>query len=145
MIIISTGIIPIIKQAALEATEAVQYCDLRFGTVVTAAPISISITNSIILPSSMLVIPEHLTDREIEVSILEDYEWETEETVNNEYKTLENESTEPEKHTHYLEPHKHKIMPMNKKLFVHDGLRVGDSVILIRKQGGQTYYVAGRI
>lgn len=42
------------------------------------------------------------------------------------------------------ETHKHPIKG-RKKITVHNGLVVGDEVILIRQQGGQKYIVVDRI
>jgi hypothetical protein len=63
----STGIIKVIKQAALEAVENGQPTDLRYGVVTTTAPLRIQITPQFTLPSSALVVPKRLTDHTIEV------------------------------------------------------------------------------
>jgi hypothetical protein len=41
--------------------------------------------------------------------------------------------------------HNHDIVINEQKILVHNELKVGDKVVLIRMQGGQFYYVAGRI
>ena len=41
--------------------------------------------------------------------------------------------------------HNHDIVINKQKILVHNELKVGDKVVLIRMQGGQVYYVADRI
>jgi len=65
----STGLIDIMKRAAIDANESNKPADLRFGTVTSVNPLKIQVTNQFILPKSVLIIPEHLTDYEIEVTV----------------------------------------------------------------------------
>ena len=84
----ATGLVEVIKRAALDAIDNAKMCDLRYGTVVNTSPLQISITNKFILPSSLLVVPERLAD---------------------------------------------------------NVLKVGDKVALLRKQGGQSYFILDKI
>ena len=113
----STGLIKIIKQACMDSIHNSQLSDVRVGTVINIAPLKIQVSSQFIIPTSMLIIPEHLTDHTVKVTV----EWET-----------ENES------------HKHAIEG-EKTMTVHSGLKIGDKVALQRKTGGQVYYVLGRI
>lgn len=119
----ATGMVDAIKRAALDAVESNKPCDLRFGTVVSAAPLSIRVSEQFTLPQSMLIVPEHLTKHETKITITEDYGWKTQES----------------------EDHDHKITSVEKKVLIHNELKIGEKVALIRMQGGQHYYVAGRI
>ena len=69
----STGLIDIMKRAAMEANENSKPCDLRYGTVISENPLSIQITSQFILPESILIVPEHLTDYEVETTIMTEY------------------------------------------------------------------------
>jgi hypothetical protein len=111
---LTTGLIDIIKRAAKDMYENEQPTDLRFGTVVSEKPLKIQVTNLFTIPQSMLVVPKHLTDHEVEVKV----DWTTE---NND-----------------------KIVG-KKKIKVHNALKNGDKVALIRKHGGQSFYVLDRI
>lgn len=64
----STGFIPMIKQAAMDAIQNSQICDLRYGTVVSTSPIKVQITNQLTIPSALLVVPEHLTNHSINIT-----------------------------------------------------------------------------
>lgn len=58
----TTGLIEIMKKAALQANDAHNLCDVRYGTVIQEIPLQIKITNDFILPESVLVLPERLRD-----------------------------------------------------------------------------------
>ena len=118
-----SGIIRSIKTAALEAVENSKPCDLRYGTVVSTAPLKIRVTDQFILPASALIVPEHLTDYEIETSILSDYGWSTQ----------------------TADAHSHGIKHTRKKIKIHGALKTGDRVALLRQYGGQFYYVLDRL
>lgn len=101
----ATGLIEIIKRASLDAMENAQMCDLREGTVVSVSPVKVKVTNLFTIPSSMLIVPQHLTNHDVEVELFGE-----EQTL-----TIRNE------------------------------LKVGDKVALLRKQGGQSYFILDRI
>ena len=125
-----------IKRAAMDAADNAQLCDLRFGTVVSTSPLKVKITNLLTLPESVLIVPRHLTDYEVDVTI----DW----------------NTENHTHTHNISDtytgggsasdntHKHEVSG-RKSMKVHSALQVDDKVALIRKQGGQSYYILDRI
>ena len=70
----SSGILPIVKRAALDAINNSNPTDLRYGTVVSVNPLKVKITSQLTLPASLLVVPEHLTDYEVNVTMDGDYE-----------------------------------------------------------------------
>ena len=101
----ASGIIEIVKRAALDAINNEQLCDLRYGTVVNTNPLRVQVTSQLILPSSLLVVPEHLTNYEVEVS----------------------------------------IDGVPSKMTINGSLKVNDKVALLRKHGGQSYFILDRI
>lgn len=102
----ATGLIKLIKTAALEAVENAQMCDLRYGKVISTSPLKVQITNQLTLPESVLVVPEHLTKRTVSITL------------------AESEA---------------------KEMIIDNELKVGDKVALLRKQGGQSYFILDRI
>ena len=64
----STGLIKIVKQAAMDAVENGQPCDWRTGVVTSVSPLKVQITPQFILPQSVLVVPKHLTKEEISIT-----------------------------------------------------------------------------
>lgn len=137
----TTGLIDIMKRAAKETYENEQPTDLRFGTVVSDSPLKVQVTNLFTIPESMLIVPQHLTDHEIEVSLKSDYGWITQDTQNG---GKLNPTEIYNAHEHEL-VHKHDIIQSKKKVFIHNALKTGDKVALIRKYGGQSFYILDRI
>ena len=128
----ATGLIDIMKRAAIDANESNKPADLRFGTVTSASPLKVQVTNQFILPESILIVPEHLTDHEIEVTVKDSYGWETK------YRSGGSGDSA-------FASHNHDIAFERKKILVHGALKVGDKVALMRKQGGQFYYILDRL
>ena len=96
--------------------------------------------NQFTIPESLLIVPQHLTDYEIEITT-NGYGWETQNHT----------------HTHTIsdtftgggsassETHNHTVNHTKRKVKVHGALKVNDKVALIRKQGGQSYFILDRI
>lgn len=128
----SSGLIDIMKRSALEAVEAGKPCDLRYGTVMSVSPLKIRVTSQFIIPESMLIVPEYLTDYEIEVTIADDYGWDT--------KNRSGGSGESA-----FSAHNHDIGFERKKIKIHGALKEEDKVVLLRQAGGQHFLVLDRL
>lgn len=109
-----------VKQAAKDAVETSAPTDVMTGTVITARPVIIKVEQRFDIGADQLIIPEYLTDRKVSVSVDSQTE----------------EGGEPE--------HTHK-MSGEKSVTIHNALRAGDHVILIRKAGGQKFLVFDRV
>lgn len=132
----ASGFLEIMKTVSMEASENSQLCDLRFGTVVSESPLKVQISSQLTIPASMLIVPRHLTDYETECTI----DWQTENTT----------------HTHTIKDsysgggtaenntHKHAVKG-KKKIIIHEALKQGNKVALLRKSGGQSYYILDRV
>lgn len=125
----SSGLIDIMKRAAIDAQEAGQPCDLRTGTVKTVSPLSIQISSQLLLPEGLLIVPRSLTDYTVEVTPVS---WVTE---NKSYSVNDEDA---------FANHNHSITGKN-TMTIHNALKVGDKVALIRKHGGQFFYILDRI
>lgn len=123
----ATGLIDIMKRASIDATENSQPCDLRIGTVVSTSPLKIRVTQQLVLPESLLIVPQHLTDYRMDVTV----DWSTEHESGGSLDAA-------------FESHAHKIKG-KKSVLIHGALKSGDKVALLRKQGGQSYYILDRI
>ena len=124
------------KIAASQLIENGQFCDLRFGTVVKTSPLQVKITNLLTLPQSVLIVPEHLTNHKVNVVI----DWTT---TTDSHKHVVKDSTNKEC-TVEQDTHSHKVNG-TKTMTINNALKVGDKVALIRKTGGQYYYILDRI
>ena len=127
----ATGLIDIMKRAAVDAEENNKPCDLRYGTVTSASPLKIQVTNQFILPKSVLIVPEHLTDYEVEITT-SGYGWKTENKSGG-----SGESS--------FASHNHNINESKRIVKVHGALKVGDKVVLLRQRGGQFYFILDRL
>lgn len=124
-----------IKLAAEQMLENSKMCNLRYGTVISESPLKVKITEHLTLPSKVLIVPQHLTDYEVEVSLNADYGWITEDTQNG----------SPLSPTLSSHNHKHDIVQSKKKVFIHNALKVGDKIALLQATGGQSYFILDRI
>lgn len=132
----ATGLIDIMKRAALDATDNAKLADLRFGTVTSISPLTVQVTNQFILPESLLIVPVHLTDHEVDVTM----DWETTTYTH----THGISDTYTGGGSASIDTHNHSTVG-RKKIIIHDGLKVGDKVAMLRKQGGQSYYILDRV
>lgn len=123
----SSGLIEIIKRASMDAMDNAQMCDLRYGTVVSTSPLRVKITGLLTLPESLLIVPQHLTDYSVGVTV----NWTTESKSGG-----SGESS--------FSSHSHGISG-DKSITIHNALKTGDKVALLRKQGGQSYFILDRI
>lgn len=131
----STGLIDIMKRASIDAIENNQLCDLRYGTVVSTSPLKVQVTNLFTIPESLLIVPKTLTDYTINVSM----DWSTEGVGTHSH-------TCPDGTTSSNGAHSHKLTSSGSKTIkIHNALKIGDKVALIRKTGGQSYYILDRI
>lgn len=135
----STGLIDIIKRSALAAIEAEKPCDIKYGTVIDTNPLKVRITPQFVIPKSMLIVPQHLTDYEIEVSIPREYLWQTNliQGVNQNYKDIKCEDNTIN--------HSHEILADHHKVKIHNALKVGDKVAMLRQAGGQHFLILDRL
>ena len=116
-----------VKLAALQMMENNRMCDLQFGTVVSASPLKVKITELLTLPQSVLIVPEHLTDHTVDVTV----NWNT-------------GNRSGGSNAEAFASHNHGISG-KKTMTIHNALKVGDKVALIRKTGGQSYFILDRI
>lgn len=128
----ATGMIDVIKRASMNAVENGKPCDLRFGTVISENPLKVQITSDLIIPESLLVVPEHLTDYSVNVNVgVTEF---TKSTVYVSGETLIYGSTEEE------------AEPVDERtLTIYNSLKKNDKVALVRNQGGKVYYILDRV
>ncbi len=130
------SLIETIKMAAVEAVKASNPVGIVFGKVTSTEPLKINIEQRLTLDESHLLLTSLVSDFEVDV-------------------TLDHE-TEDHTHTHTIfdtysgggsassETHKHEVKG-KKTVTVHLGLKVDESVILLRVQGGQKFIILDRI
>lgn len=127
-------ILSVIKEAALAAVNDSSPCQVITGVVISTAPLQIQLNQSIVIDSRTIIVPEHLTDYETEITF-DDPE------VKQIYTTWNMEETQ--------ESNRAKISfkqpSVRHKITVYNSLKTGNFVALIRLQGGQKFLIVDRV
>lgn len=143
-------LLKVIKQSALEAVDASKPVRFFFGEVMNTEPLQIDIEQKMKLGGSRLILSRNVTEFETEITV----DIDTEQALgahNHVFSLAMDEAGEP-LHIHNILAnmgveelsHSHKIKE-RMKVTVHNGLAVGDKVILLQNKGGQQYLVLDRI
>lgn len=157
----------LIKKAAVEAINASNPAAFYFGTVTSASPLEINIEQKMILSEEFLILTNAVKDYDVEMTvnhitesvvldanhtheaeksggITVDSKLEPEQpgtTIKNEVKDTSSTSI---KEVNIDLSHSHSYSG-RKTFTVHNGLKLGEKVILIRIQGGQKFVVLDRM
>ena len=121
------NMLEVIKNAAMEAVNASEPAGIIYGTVTSVNPLAIFLDQKQTLDSDFLILTKNVTDHTVEM------------TVN--HNTDEASGGSGEK---AFESHSHGYTG-RKTITVHNGLKVGDKVIMIKQQGGQSYIVLDKV
>ena len=120
-----------LKRAAVEAMEAKKPVNVYFGEVVSAAPLKINVEQKMVLGEKQLILSRTVTNFKTSI---------TGGNIKNYYYT----GSTTDSGTAPVSPsHVHAVGKI--EITVHNGLVVGDEVILIRQQEGQKFIVLDRI
>ncbi len=120
-----------LKRAAVEAMEAKKPVNVHFGEVVSAAPLKINVEQKMVLGEKQLILSRNVTNFKTSI---------TGGNIKNYYYT----GSTTDSGTAPVSPsHVHAVGKI--EVTVHNGLVVGDEVILIRQQEGQKFIVLDRI
>ena len=144
MLVDAFGLVDKIKTTALEVIESTKPVNVYFGEVQFTNPLKINVEQKMLLGENQLILTRNVTDHETMVTV----NWETEESLDKHSHIVKGKDsnnddiglTTDEKnlsHTHTLSG--------SKQITIHNGLDVGDNVILIRQQEGQKFIVLDRI
>ena len=115
-----TPLLQVMKQSAKETGNANRPVQICVGKVTSASPLKIRLDQKITLGKAQLILTRNVTDYETELTVSE---WETEEVSN----------------------HRHGFNNVRKRTTIHNALKVGEEVVLLRQQGGQKYVVLDRV
>ena len=126
----ANGIVKKVHQAAIDAMESTKPVNVYFGEVVSASPLKINVEQKMILGEKQLILSRNVTDFKTKITAGD---------IKNYYYTGDvNSGTAPVSPSHV-----HAVGTI--EITVHNGLAVGDGVILIRQQEGQRFIVVDRI
>lgn len=130
------NIVELVKQAALEAMEASKPAAILYGKVLSVTPLKIQIDQKTIYTNKMLVLTRNVTDYEIDITV----SWTTEFISHNHpvHDTYTGGGSSDNI------SHDHPITG-RKKIKIHNALKTGDIVVLVRQQGGKKFLVVDRL
>ena len=115
-----------IKQAAQEAASAGKPFCFAFGEVITVNPLSIRIEQKMTLAETFFIFTRAVLDHYVDI------------TVNHVTENRSGGGGDAE-----FASHNHDYAG-RKKIMIHNGLRVGEKVILLQQTGGQQYIILDR-
>lgn len=124
-----------IKKAAVEAVDAASPTEINYGKVIGVSPLKINVEQKMTLTDMQLVLTRNVKDYTINISM----DWTSENAIHDHSYTDDGSSLTTESNTH-----NHQIKG-TKAITIHNALKVGEKVLLVREQGGQKYIVIDRI
>ena len=130
----STDLLKTIKKAAVEAVDASNPASLMYGIVQSVSPLTIYVDQKLIIPESFIIVPQHLTDYETEIT----FDNPDIKQIYTTWNMAETQESSQSKLSFKQPAVKHKIT-------VYNALKTGDKVLLLRQQGGQKFLVLDRV
>lgn len=123
----SRQLVETIQRLARQTEVAMKPCDYCLGVVESVSPLTIRIDQKDVVPEEFLILTDLVRDYTVDITVSH---------------TTENKSGG----SGYSEfaSHNHDYTG-RKKIIVHNGLAVGESVILIQQAGGQEFIVLSRL
>ena len=127
----------IIKQCTEGQINQMQLCNVRIGVVVQENPLEIEVDQRYILAAEALVLARQVTEHTIEMTVDHWTEDEIEHTHAVQDTYTGGGTSSPTAHRHAYQG--------RKKFIVHNGLKNGEKVLMVKASGGQRHFVIDRI
>ena len=128
--------VEVVKRAAVEAVEAGKPVNILFGTVLSASPLKIQVDQKSIYTSKMLILTRNVTDFEVDMTVSHRTV-----VISHGHPVVDTYtgggSATPVDHNHPIKG--------RKKFKVHNALKAGEKVLLIRVQQGKKFVVIDRV
>lgn len=115
------------QEAAVKAVEAGKPTTVLFGTVTSVSPLTVYVDSKLIITEEFLKLARNVTDFDTEVTV----DWLTENRGGGSGDAA-------------FSSHNHNITG-RKPIRVHNALKAGEKVIMLRQAGGQTYVIIDRV
>lgn len=120
-------LVQLLKELSKTTNEATEPFEHRKGIVETISPLTIRVDQKLLLEEEELILTHMVRDYEVDISV--SHETEESEDI---------KGIMPD-----FKSHSHKYKG-RKKIIIHQGLKAGEEVILLKVQGGQAYIVLDR-
>lgn len=121
----------VIKKLATDAVEGSNPTAVRIGTVIGVSPLKVRVDQKLILTEEFLILTKSVVDYTISMTV--NHMTESHTHSHGYTDDSSNRTTDPNTHAHSYTG--------KKKFTIHNGVKIGDKVILLRIQGGQDYIV----
>lgn len=129
--------IELIKQIAINVNEQSKLSKFEFGTVESISPLKIRIDQKKILEQNDLMLSHLVRDYYVDITV--------QHSTDSIYGGWDTTHSHPNAGDNVIPiDHEHEYKG-RKKIMIHNGLKVGEKVVLIRQMGGQLYYILDRI
>lgn len=126
----------IMQELSAKVYNNAEPSDIEFGTVESIEPLVIRVSEMIILNENQLILTNLVKDFEVDIEV-------SHRTVNDDIlNTLHDHPGVPQ---NSFDSHHYHDYKGRKKIKIYMGLKVGEGVILLKKQGGQRRLVIDRI
>lgn len=126
----------IVQDIAAKVYNNSEPSDIEFGTVESIEPLVIRISEMITLNENQLILTNLVKDFEVDIEV-------SHRTVNDDIlNTLHDHPGVPQ---NSFDSHHYHDYKGRKKIKIYMGLKIGEGVILLKKQGGQRRLVIDRI
>lgn len=126
-------IVKLMRTNSVNAVNQGQPMSLYFGTVVSTSPLSINIAQNMTLTDQFLILTNAVRDHSVDITV----SWTTIENTHKHGNGNGGSPTDDATHNHNIQG--------KKTITIHNGLTVGEQVLLLRVQGGQSYVVIDRV
>lgn len=135
MLLDANDLLIAIKKASVEAVNALNPTEIRYGKVISANPLQIRLDTKMTLSDMQLVLTRNVKDYTVNVTM----NWTSENAVHDHSYTDDGSSMTTGSNTH-----NHQVKG-TKSITIHNGLKLDEKVLLLREQGGQKYIVLDRL
>lgn len=120
-------LVKLLKQLSNDTINNSEPFEYRKGKVETITPLTVRIDQKMLLEEDELILTHLVKDYEVDISVSHETK---------DFELIEGVPTDIKKHKHEYKG--------RKKIIIHQGLKVGEEVILLKVQGGQNYIVLDR-
>lgn len=134
----------LIKRAALEAIKESDPMALMVGTVLSIEPLQVNVEQRLTLGAAQLLLTNNVVDHDVSVTM----DWSTEEITHNHGYSGSTATASSHSHSYsgttQDNTHAHSVVG-TKTIKIHNALKNGDMVMLLRMQGGQKYLILDKV
>ncbi len=125
----------VIKQTTAGVMNDADLADVCFGTVTSSSPLKVNVEQKFTIGAENLIVPQHLTNHEVNVTI----DWQTNQDTYKHKHNVEGTDSSEDTRSYKLD------ISGTKKMTINNALKSGDSVILVKQLGGQKYLIIDRV